>query len=442
MVGRVRVDLGVDKAPRRCPARRPSRSATSPSSTTAGVRQLDDISLRRRPRRDRRRSPASRATARPSSPRPCSGCRRRVAGSITLDGDELVGRSRQGRARRRRRLRPRGPLDRRRDRATSPSPRTSSSTCTDNEPVRPGRRAEPGRGARTTPRSGSRSSTSAPARSTRTASTLSGGNQQKVVLAREMSRPLRLLIASPAHPRPRRRLDRVRAQADRGGARQRHPRDHRLHRAGRGARARRPDPVMYRGRIVGDVPGRHRPRRAGPDDGRRPAGGRRAAGRRAPHDARRGRPRGRRRPQPSRRPATTAERRRPRRSCEQPDAGPAAGRAGPAARADRRRRADGASPTAVAASCTRCCRAAGSCRCWRSCWPWSSAACSSPAADAEVQAAASYFFSRPGDLHLRGVDGASRGLRGAVPGRDLRPAGRDVAGRSAPLTETLTVATP
>ncbi len=55
---------------------------------------------------------------------------------------------------------------------------------------------------------------------------LSGGNQQKVVLARELSRQLRLFVAAPADQGVGRRLDRVRARAHRrdpgrGGARDR-----------------------------------------------------------------------------------------------------------------------------------------------------------------------------------------------------------------------------
>ena len=47
---------------------------------------------------------------------------------------------------------------------------------------------------------------------------LSGGNQQKVIVAREFSRPIRLLDREPADPRARRRFDRVHPRADRGEA--------------------------------------------------------------------------------------------------------------------------------------------------------------------------------------------------------------------------------
>ena len=100
-------------------------------------------------------------------------------------------------------------------------------------------------------------------------SSLSGGNQQKVVLARELSRPLSAPDRQPADPRRRRRRHRVPAPAAGRRARQRHGGADRLHRAGRGGGAGRPD--------RGDVSRpdrRHRPRRhlargARSDDGRR-----------------------------------------------------------------------------------------------------------------------------------------------------------------------------
>ena len=87
------------------------------------------------------------------------------------------------------------------------------------------------------------------------ASTLSGGNQQKVVLARELSRPLRLLVVA----QPTRGLDvgsmefvhrRIVAERDRGAAVVliSTELDEVLGLADRIA-------VMYRGRIVGEVPG-------------------------------------------------------------------------------------------------------------------------------------------------------------------------------------------
>src|SRR6185437_845933 len=88
-----------------------------------------------------------------------------------------------------------------------------------------------------------------------TASTLSGGNQQKVVLARELSRPLKLLIVA----QPTRGLDvgsmefvhlRIVAERDRGAAvvLVSTELDEVLGLADRIG-------VMYRGKIIGEVPG-------------------------------------------------------------------------------------------------------------------------------------------------------------------------------------------
>jgi general nucleoside transport system ATP-binding protein len=93
-----------------------------------------------------------------------------------------------------------------------------------------------------------------PANPTASAGTLSGGNQQKVVLAREMSRPLRLLIVA----QPTRGLDvgsmefvhrRIVAERDRGTAvvLVSTELDEVLGLADRIA-------VMYHGRIAGEVP--------------------------------------------------------------------------------------------------------------------------------------------------------------------------------------------
>ena len=140
--------------------------------------------------------------------------------------------------------------------ASSRSPRTSCSTARHGSPfvTRQARSSsEPARDVREARRS--RSSTSARRASTAPAGQLSGGNQQKVVVARELSRDTQAARRRAADPRHRRRLDRVRPQAHRRGARRRRPRPRRLDRARRGGRARRPD--------RGDVPRPHRRHRPG-----------------------------------------------------------------------------------------------------------------------------------------------------------------------------------
>ena len=151
--------------------------------------------------------------------------------------------------------------------AASRSPRTSSSTCYDREPFSRGMsldldRIRQNATERVEEFDVRTSSIEHPA------STLSGGNQQKVVLARELSRPLKVLIVGPAHARPRRRLDGVRAQAHRRRARQRRRRDRGVHRARRGARARRPDRRHVPRQDHRRAAGRRRPGRDRPADGR------------------------------------------------------------------------------------------------------------------------------------------------------------------------------
>ena len=95
------------------------------------------------------------------------------------------------------------------------------------------------------------------------ASTLSGGNQQKVIVAREFSRDLDAARRRPADARDRRRLDRVHPQADRRQARRRHGRAARLRRARRGHGAVRPDRGHVPRPARGDPRRRTAPRRTG-----------------------------------------------------------------------------------------------------------------------------------------------------------------------------------
>ena len=162
------------------------------------------------------------------------------AGTITLDGEDISKYSPARQPRRRHRLHPGGPVPRRVRRLVQ-RPR---------EPrARP---LPPATSSRAAPRCGSTRSARTPTSRIKEfdirtetmetpVSSLSGGNQQKVVVAREFSRPLKVLIAS----QPTRGVDvglhRVHPQADHRGARPRHRGDHRLHRARRDLRAVRPD---------------------------------------------------------------------------------------------------------------------------------------------------------------------------------------------------------
>ncbi len=95
-------------------------------------------------------------------------------------------------------------------------------------------------------------------------STLSGGNQQKVVRGPGDVPPAAAAGRQPADPRRGRRLDRVHPQPDHPRAGQRHRRTRGLQRAGRGGRPRRPDrghvPRPDPGhRLAGHAPGGDRP---------------------------------------------------------------------------------------------------------------------------------------------------------------------------------------
>ena len=251
MVGRA-VDLVVDKAPAQ-----PQDVVLRVEGLTViderGFTAVDDVEPRGARRRDPRR-------------RRCPGQRSDRAGRGAAGADrdrgrqDLAGRRGSDRADDRDSgWTPGSATSRRTARTTassarSRSPRTWSSTCSARR-----------RSATGWPCGPTRSPSNAQARveefDIRTqgielpVSSLSGGNQQKVVLARELSRPLKLLVAS----QPTRGVDvgsieflhaRIVKERDDG-----HRGADRVHRAGRGRLARRP------GR--GDVPRQGRRRRAG-----------------------------------------------------------------------------------------------------------------------------------------------------------------------------------
>ena len=146
--------------------------------------------------------------------------------------------------------------------SSSRSPRTSRCTTTRSRRTSQLRLALPEPRSSTGARGCSRSSTSAAAARRRARSALSGGNQQKVVLAREVARDPQVLDRRAADARPRRRRDRVRPPPARRGAR-RGPRDPaRLARARGGPVALRPHPRHLRGRDRRRVRRRASPRRS------------------------------------------------------------------------------------------------------------------------------------------------------------------------------------
>ena len=150
---------------------------------------------------------ACRATARPSCARRCSGCGPRVrahpAGRPRPHPQHAPAAAARGR-----RLHPRGPAGRRPGRRLlgrrQPRPGQLRPAA-----VRLRHQPAPGRHRQQRGRHGWRSSTSAPSPRETPVGTLSGGNQQKVILARELGREHKVLVAS----QPTRGLDVARSSS-------------------------------------------------------------------------------------------------------------------------------------------------------------------------------------------------------------------------------------
>ena len=269
---------------RRAAERRPGRVAPgrASSSQVEGLRVKDDRGhergarrqLRGARRRDLRASPAWRATARTSWSRPSSGCATPPAGTdpTRRPGHHAATAPRAPRAGHRVRAGRPPPLRARAARSRSPTTSCLTQLLRSRRTragIVPQRRGDPraGRARR------SRSSTSATPSVDVTAGTLSGGNQQKVVVAREFGRDLKLLVLD----QPTRGLDVgsiefIHRQIDRQ-ARRRAPRScwsrpssTRCWSSPTGSR------VMYRGQLVAMLDGPSAPNGGGrtPHGDRRP----------------------------------------------------------------------------------------------------------------------------------------------------------------------------
>ena len=167
-------DLRVEDARRTTAVRRRVASPSPPARSSA--------------------SPASRATARPSWSRRSPACAPPQSGTIRLGGSDVTGISVRG-ARRRRalahsrgspRARPRARLSDRRQPDPRPQPRFTRA-----------RHARPRRACSSNARQQIAAFDIRPARPARAGrATLSGGNQQKIVIAREMARAFQVLLAA------------------------------------------------------------------------------------------------------------------------------------------------------------------------------------------------------------------------------------------------------